>query len=134
MSTSFGSRTYQMFGVRKMDGSGISRNAVEQQIYRALHELERLQDVWEVTTVVSSRVLDFEVSGMREQLGNWYKSFSRERPLSGGITKQSQISGCSLLPRCCGVGYRNGTGGRYTCARCVRLAWASRRSSHARIG
>jgi hypothetical protein len=50
---------------------------IERQIYRALHELERLQDVWEVTTVVSSWALDIEVSGMREQLGSWDKSFSR---------------------------------------------------------
>ena len=44
---------------------------IERQIYRALHDLERLQDVWEVTTVVSSWVLDIEVSEMREQLGTW---------------------------------------------------------------
>ena len=50
---------------------------IERQIYRALHELERLQDVWEVTTVVSSWVLDIEVSVMREQLGTWDKRFLR---------------------------------------------------------
>jgi 6-phosphogluconate dehydrogenase (decarboxylating) len=50
---------------------------MEREIYRALHELERLQEVWEVTTVVSSWVLDIEVSGMREQLGSRDKRFLR---------------------------------------------------------
>ena len=89
---------------------------IVRQIYSALHELERLLDVWEVTTVVSSSVLDIEVSVRREQLGSWDMGFSRGRLLSDRITKQSQISGCSLLLRCCGVDYRDGTGRRYNCA------------------
>ena len=54
------------------DSQGIS--PLERQIYRALHELERRQDVWK-SPVVSSWVLDIEVLGMREQLGTWDSAF-----------------------------------------------------------
>jgi len=37
VSTPFGSRTHQMFGVRNMDGSGISRNAVESMPSKTPH-------------------------------------------------------------------------------------------------
>ena len=55
-------------------------DSLEAQAPKSLDSLapeECLQDVWEVKTVVSSWVLDIEVSVMREQLGSWDKRFLR---------------------------------------------------------